>query len=163
MDSKPMGSFLMFKSLVFALCGMVALVLGAALTPASAADGFKHHVVFHVDENDAAKMNLTLNNAANVAKYYEGKGEKVQVEIVTYGPGINMLRADTSPVAARMETFGMEYENVSFAACGNTLAGMTKKEGKEPPLLKLDNISVVPSGVVQLIERQDQGWKYIRP
>ena len=37
-------------------------------------------------------MNLALNNATNVAQYYKGLGEKVSIEIVTYGPGLHMLR-----------------------------------------------------------------------
>jgi len=153
----------MYKSLMMTICAILAVVLSAVNSPAQASDGYAHHIVFHVDDNDKAKMNLALNNAANVSKYYEDKGQKVQIEIVTYGPGLHMLRADTSPVAARLESFSMEYANVSFAACGNTLNGMTKKEGKTPELVKLDNVHVVPSGVVQLIERQEQGWKYIRP
>jgi intracellular sulfur oxidation DsrE/DsrF family protein len=72
-----------------------------------------------------------------------------------------MLRADTSPVKSRVVTFAATYENVSFRACGNTFNAMTKKEGKEPPLL--DIAESVPSGVVHLMERQEQGWSYIRP
>jgi len=144
---------------------VAAFVLVFGITPgtAQAGDGFAHHVVFHVDDNDKAKMNIALNNAANVIKYYEGKSQKVQVEIVAYGPGLHMLRDDTSPVKQRIEMFAMDYDTVGFAACGNTITGMTKKEGAAPPLIKSDNVKVVPSGVVQLMTRQDQGWHYIRP
>ena len=100
---------------------------------------------------------------SNVVKYYEAQGEKVLIEIIAYGPGLNMLRSDNSPVKARLETYVMEYPDVKFAACGNTIKGMTKKEGKAPPLMQADNISVVASGVVQIMKRQDQGWHYIRP
>lgn len=153
----------MRKLTVTALFAAAALVFGLATQPVQAGDGFAHHVVFHVDENDAAKMNLALNNAANVSKFYAAKGEKTKIEIVTYGPGLHMLRADTSPVKQRLESYTMDFENVSFAACGNTIKGMTKKEGQTPPIITSDKISVVPSGVVQLMIRQDQGWHYIRP
>jgi len=154
----------MSKVRLMAVVMAVVVMMGVTIAPTLAAgDNFVHHVVFHVDDNDKAKMNITLNNAANLTKYYEAKDQKVQIEIVTYGPGLHMLRADSSPVTARLETFSMQYENVAFAACGNTLNGMTKKEGKAPPLVDLDTVRVVPSGVVQLVERQDQGWKYIRP
>lgn len=139
-------------------------IIGAlAVSPVQADDGSAHHVVFHVDDNDKLKMNITLNNAANVTKYYAAKGETARIEIVAYGPGLHMLRADTSPVKKRLETYTMEYDNVTFAACGNTIKGVTKKEGKAPQLIQSDSISVVPSGVVQLMIRQDQGWHYIRP
>ena len=72
-----------------------------------------------------------------------------------------MLRDDTSPVKARVVTFAATYENVAFRSCNVTYGKMTKKEGKEPPLL--DIAEPVPSGVVHLVERQEQGWAYIRP
>jgi len=159
----------MYQSLRKSVFAVLAIALGAIfvapalVSPAQAKDGSFRHVVFHVDDNNKAKMNLALNNAANVSKYYADKGEKVKIEIVAYGPGLNMLRADTSPVTARLETFALEYENVAFAACENTLQKMAKKEGKTPPILAFDNIRMVPSGVVQLVERQVEGWQYIRP
>ncbi len=144
-------------------------LLGASLisagflthAPMTSAAEAAHRVVIHVDENDAKRMNLALNNAANISKYYRAKDEEVEIEIVTYGPGLHMLRADTSPVKDRIVPFAASYENISFRACGNTLKGMTKKVGKKPPLL--DIAESVPSGVVHLMERQEQGWSYVRP
>lgn len=130
-------------------------------TPVVRAAEKDHRVVIHVDENDAKRMNLALNNAKNVTKYYREKGEEVEIEVVTYGPGLHMLRADTSPVKARLVTFAASHENVSFRACGNTMNAMARKEGKVPPLL--DIAEQVPSGVVHLIQRQEEGWAYIRP
>ncbi len=54
----------------------------------------------HLDDNDPKRMNLVLNNAANVDAYYKAKGEEVEIEIVTYGPGLNMLIDGKSPVAS---------------------------------------------------------------
>ena len=153
----------MVKNIFGAALVAFALVGGLVSSPVQADDGSTHHVVFHVDDNDAGKMNLALNNAANVTKHYAGKGEAVQIEIVAYGPGLHMLRADTSPVKDRLKDYAPSFPNVTFAACGNTLAAMTKKEGQAPALIESDSISVVPSGVVQIIMRQDQNWHYIRP
>jgi intracellular sulfur oxidation DsrE/DsrF family protein len=115
----------------------------------------------HVDENDPQLMNLTLNNASNVFKHYSDLNESVQIEIVTYGPGLHMLRSDTSPVKDRIETIAATYDGISFQACGNTMANMKKKSGKDVPLLP--QASIVPSGVVHLVQRQEEGWAYIRP
>ena len=60
-----------------------------------------HRLVIQVDQNDPAVMNLALNNATNVIDYYRAKGEDVNVDVVTYGPGLHMLRADTSPVKGK--------------------------------------------------------------
>ena len=81
-----------------------AAALSIALaTSALAADGKTHRVAIQVDQNDPAVMNMVLNNATNVIEYYRAKNEDVDVEIVAYGPGMHMLRADTSPVADRIK------------------------------------------------------------
>src|ERR1700731_5060847 len=107
----------------------------------------QHPVLFHVDQNDPAVMNLALNNATNVIQYYRSKGKDVAVDIVTYGPGLNMLRADTSPVLDRIK----QLKNVAFpstiqfSACNVTRQGMEKKEGH--PIDIVSDAVVVPSGV----------------
>src|ERR1700754_608912 len=63
-------------------------------TIAIAADNKAHRLAIQVDQNDPQVMNLALNNATNVLEYYRGKNEDVDVDIVTYGPGLHMLRAD---------------------------------------------------------------------
>ena len=83
------------------------------------------------------------------------------IEIVTYGPGLNMLRADTSPVKKRIKSFGENFDNIAFRACGNTQRKMAKNEGKS--IMLLPQAKNVPSGVVHLMERQEQGWSYVRP
>jgi hypothetical protein len=76
----------------------------AFASAASAADEKKpHRLSIHVDQNDPQVMNLALKNATNVIEYYRGKKEDVDVDIVTYGPGLHMLRADTSPVQDRLK------------------------------------------------------------
>lgn len=122
-----------------------------------------YQVIFQINENDKAKMNLLLNNVSNVVKHFNEVGQEVKIEVIAYGPGLNMLRDDTSPVKKRVESFSQNYENVHFAACGNTIKKMTKKEGKKPALMNTGTIAVVPSGVIQILKRQDEGWHYIRP
>ena len=108
---------------------LATIVAAAAMlqAPLAVAAEKTHKLAIHVDENNADRMNLALNNAKNVAKYYKAKGEEVEIEIVAYGPGLHMLRADTSPVKTRIVTFAATYENVAFRSCGNTLNAMTKK------------------------------------
>lgn len=141
-----------------------ALVILAALLVAIGsvhASDIDHHVVVHVDENDPATMNLALNNIANVKKYYDAKGESIEIELVAYGPGLHMFRSDTSPVKDRLSMMSLEIDNLTFSACGNTHSKMSKKAGKDIELV--DEASMVPSGVVQLIELQEKGYAYVRP
>ena len=79
-----------------------------------------HKLAIQVDENDPAVMNLALNNAQNVKEFYGAKGEKVTVEIVAYGPGLNMYVAGKSPVKDRISAMSLEGPEITFAACENT-------------------------------------------
>ena len=108
-------------------------------------------------------MNLALNNATNVIEYYRAKGEEVNVDVVTYGPGLHMLRADTSPVQDRIKNLkDLAFPGkIQFSACNNTKEGMEKKEGH--PINVLSEATIVPSGVVRLMELQEKGWSYVRP
>lgn len=143
------------------LLAVSLLVIASIVTvPAMAADS-DHKVAVHVDSNDPKVMNLALNNVANVKKYYDSVGESVEIEVVAYGPGLHMFRADTSPVIDRLSTMSLEIENLTFSACGNTHAKMSEKAGKKIELV--EEASMVPSGVVQLIALQEKGYSYIRP
>jgi hypothetical protein len=90
---------------LFRLLAITAL-MSMSLTSASFAGTAKatksiakmHRVAIQVDQNDPAIMNLALNNATNIFEHYRTKGEPVEVDIVTYGPGLHILRVDTSPV-----------------------------------------------------------------
>lgn len=154
---KPRGLFT-----VLALAAALLTANGALGPQAAWADrGGVHKLAIHVGDNDPKRMNIVLNNVENVTRYYESRGEKVIIEVVAYGPGLHMLRSDTSPVKARIEAMSLGLENLSFAACGNTLTKMTKKEGKEIPIMS--EAKMVIAGVVRLIELQEAGYSYLRP
>jgi intracellular sulfur oxidation DsrE/DsrF family protein len=144
------------------------LATAALLSLALAASGFgadtkPHRVALQVNQNDPQVMNLALNNATNVLEYYRGKHEEVEIDIVTYGPGLHMLRADTSPVQDRLKRLKeMAFPGkVQFSACNNTKQGMEKTEGKA--ISVISDATIVPSGVVRIMELQEQGWSYVRP
>ncbi|MGB8623750.1 MAG: hypothetical protein WCD16_13120 [Paracoccaceae bacterium] len=140
-----------------ALAGLFAL----AASTAALAEGVTHRVAVHVDQNDPQVMNMALNNVQNLTSYYKSQGDDVVAEIVAYGPGLNMYVKGKSPVADRISAMSLEMENLTFAACANTIAGMTKKLGHAPELLS--EATVVPSGVVRLIQLQEDGYAYVRP
>ncbi len=142
---------------------VVALVAGGfwLKAPDAYAGATVHKIAVHVNENDPKTMNIALNNIANTQSYYADKGEPVEIELVAYGPGLHMLRADTSPVKDRIAAMALEIEGLKFSACANTMAGMAKKEGKEPVLVS--EAGIVPSGVVRLVELQEEGYAYVKP
>jgi intracellular sulfur oxidation DsrE/DsrF family protein len=136
------------------------LLLPLAFSAAHAGDK-PHRLALQISDGDETKMNAVLNVAANVSRYYSDKGEEVEIRIVAFNAGLNMLLADRTPVAPRLKSFKQGMPNVSFDACENTLDTLTKKEGKEPPLV--ENASRVKAGVVTLIELSEQGWTIVRP
>lgn len=140
---------------------IVSLALAASLSGAALAEGVTHRVAVHVNDNDPQVMNMALNNVANMTKYYNDQGDDLIVEVVTYGPGLHMLVDGKSPVADRIAAMSLEMENLTFAACANTMAGMKRKTGKDVVLL--EEATIVPSGVVRLISLQEDGYAYIRP
>jgi hypothetical protein len=120
-----------------------------------------HRLVIQVDVNDPAVMNLALNNVSNVAQHYSEIGQKVEIEVVAFGPGLHMLRDDTSPVKARIKSMSETMPQLAFSACGNTRENMTRTEAKEIPLVP--QAKVVKAGAVRLMELQERGWSYLRP
>jgi intracellular sulfur oxidation DsrE/DsrF family protein len=141
------------------LTGVLSLQSGSAL--ATHEDSKVHHIVIQVTENDPAVMNLALNNAVNVAQHYSEIGEEVEIEFVAYGPGLNMLRDDTSPVKARLKSMAESLTSVAFTACGNTITTMEKTEGKPVPIVP--QAKTVKAGVTRIMELQEKGWTYVRP
>jgi len=131
----------------------IVAVLALLLAFPVLGQGTKQRVVFQVSDNDPAKWNLALNNARNVQADL-GK-DKVEIEIVAYGPGLGMLKAE-SKVAARLAE-ALDNE-VALLACENTMTNtkVTKAD-------MYGGISYVLAGVTHIMKRQREGWAYIRP
>jgi intracellular sulfur oxidation DsrE/DsrF family protein len=154
---------LFHRTAAVALASLI-LASGALAAGTKAEQSAKpHRVLIQIDQNDPAVMNLALNNATNIIEYYRSKGKDVAVDVVTYGPGLHMLRADTSPVLDRIKQLKSVAfpSTIQFSACNVTREGMEKKEGH--PIDIVSDAVVVPSGVIHLMELQEQGWSYIRP
>ena len=132
-----------------------------AAAPPAATSKKAHRLVLQVNSNEPATMTLALNNATNVDQYYKERGETIEIEIVTFDPGLHMLRDDTSPVKDRIKAIANKSPAISFKACGNTQENMGKAENKAIPLVA--QATLVKSGVVRLMELQEQGWTYARP
>lgn len=124
-----------------------------ALAMSAAAFAADHKVMFQVSDADQAKWNLALNNARNVQAEL-GQGN-VDIEIVVFGPGIGMLKAE-SLVGNRV--IDAATTGIKVVACENTM-----KAQKIERADMLSGISYVPAGVVEIMTLQKQGWNYIRP
>ncbi len=148
MTKLPKRSFLLAGGAVLA----AALPLLARAQAQPAAPAAKNRALFQVSDNDPARWNMVLNNMINLR---EGVGgESIEIELVAFGPGLHMLKAD-SPVKARIAD--ALKSGVAIDACQNTMKGM-----KLTPADMLPEIGYVRSGVVEVMRKQQQGWAYIR-
>jgi hypothetical protein len=158
----------LFRTVAMAAVVAILAVPAVAQAPSKPAPGpahstwsKTHRVVIQVTQNDPAVMNTALNNAENLVNYYKDKGEKIDIEFVAYGPGLNMMRSDTSPVKDRLTAMAASMKNVTFTGCGNTLANQAKQEKKEISLVP--EARIVPAGIARIVELEEQGWTYVRP
>ncbi|SHN89674.1 DsrE family protein [bacterium endosymbiont of Bathymodiolus sp. 5 South] len=113
--------------------------------------------VIQISTDNARTQKIALNNAANLQKYYGG-ADKVDIEIVAFGPGLGILTTGNKN-SSRVEE--MALNNIKFSACQNTMRGFKKRTGHFPTLT--DGVDKTPAGVVRIGELQQQGYAYIRP
>ena len=113
-------------------------------------------IVLQISDPDPFKQTLVLNVANNLIKAYGP--DKVDVEIVAFGPGLRLLFAENVN-SGRIN--GLTGSGVRFAGCGNTLKKMTELLGEEPELHA--NSTQVSAGVVRIVELVDQGYTLVKP
>ncbi len=113
----------------------------------------KERVVIQVSDGDPKKWHLALNNAKNIQA--DVGADRSEVEIVAYGPGIGMLKADAEVTNRIGDAVA---GGVKVMACENT---MKAQKLSRDDMQK--NIGYVAAGLVELMHRQQQGWAYIRP
>jgi len=137
------------------LAALAALILVSGFAASTTAQPVpqRNRVVIQVSDGDAAKWNLALNNARNLQTDL-GAGN-VEIEVVAYGPGIGMLKLD-SLVGNRIGE--AKDAGVRIMACENTM-----KAQKLARADMLNGIGYVGAGVVEIMQRQQEGWTYLRP
>jgi len=139
----------------------LALVAAAALLGGCAGMGAgmgsaKERVVIQVSDGDPKVWNLALNVVDNVRTNYAKRNIDAQVQIVAFGPGIQMLK-DDAVVASRVRD-AMKKGDAQMVACENSMQRFKLSRN-----VMLDNVTYVDAGVIHIIERQRQGWAVIRP
>ena len=116
----------------------------------------EERIVLQISDNDPFKQTLVLNVASNLIKHYGP--DKVDVEIVAFGPGLRLMFKDN---VNSSRIGGLASSGVTFAACGNTLTKITKALGHAPELHS--SAGTVPGGAVRIIGLQNQGYKLLKP
>jgi len=139
---------------------LLTLLISMATTSLSVASESKpfaeKKVVLQISDPNPFKQTLVLNVANNLVKHYGP--DKIEVEIVAFGPGLRLL-LDGNSNTSRID--GLVNNGVKFAACENTISAFTKALGKKPELHK--NATPVSAGVVRILELKEQGFSLVKP
>jgi len=147
-----MGLVALLSTAVLVMAGCQAEGKSAATSEAAP----KHKLVIQVSSNDGKTQSIAMNNAVNLQKHYGM--DNVEIEIVAYGPGLGML---TQASKHQQRVSSLALQDITFSACGNTMAKMEKKSGKQVALA--EGVGVVPAGVARIMELQEEGYAYVRP
>ncbi len=132
---------------------------GRGQHPARAED-HETRIVFHVVSSTRNTADELLDEVESVLRYYRERGEKLRVEVVANGAGLDLLRAGLSQRRARIHALAQAYPNLTFVACLNTVQRLQVEKGVEIALVP--EATVTDSGVAYVVKLQQEGWIYIQ-
>ncbi len=154
-----------WRSLVraFANAMMIAIALASA-APAVGAEPAplpdkpfaEHRIVLQLSDNDPKKQSLVISVAYNLLKLYDP--DKVAIEVVAFGPGIDLLFPDN---ANRQRIESLVAQGVKFDICLNTVDTIERDTGKRPQYIPA--ATPVQVGVGQILSLTENGYTLVRP
>lgn len=139
-------------------CVSIFMLLSGGLVSAADDKPFaEKKVVLQISDPNPFKQTLVLNVAGNLLKHYGP--DRVDVEIVAFGPGLRLLFKDNAN-KGRIKGL-VDNGGVRFSACSNTMKNMAKALGEKPALNA--NAKVVDAGVVRIVDLVAQGYTLVKP
>lgn len=152
----------LLKSLFLAVPGFMPLRCASAQTkpaerkPESDKPFAEHFIVLQLSDSDPKKERLVLSVASNLLKGFGP--DKIAVEVVAFGPGIDLLR-DTNEFRSLVDS--LVTQGVRFDVCGNTLDTIERETGKRPTINP--HAIEVQVGVEQILKLTENGYTLVRP
>jgi uncharacterized protein len=116
----------------------------------------EHKIVLQLSDNDPRKQALVISVANNLLKFYDP--DKVAVEVVAFGPGIDLLRSES---ANRKQVESLIAQGVRFDVCLNTVDTFERETGKRPDIMP--GATPVQVGVGQILFLTENGYTLVRP
>ena len=116
----------------------------------------EHKIVLQLSDNDPRKQALVISVANNLLKFYDP--DKVAVEVVAFGPGIDLLRSE-SPSRKQVES--LIAQGVRFDVCENTVDTIERETGRRPDIMPA--ATPVQVGVGQILFLTENGYTLVRP
>ena len=137
---------------------LIAAAVGARAQQAPLQDKpfAEHKIVLQLSDNDARKQGLVISVANNLMKFYDP--DKVAVEIVAFGPGIELLKPD-NPNRKLVESLVAQGARVDI--CLNTVDTIERDSGRRPEFIAA--ATPVQVGVAQILLLTENGYTLVRP
>ncbi len=121
--------------------------------------GGARRLVLHVGDPDRARFDATLEEVRGLLKASHERRQHLELEILANGPGLDLLRAKTSPVAAELARLQADYPELSLVACGQ---GLNRLQGRGDDIRLIPGVMTTDSALDEIVRRMDQGWAYLR-
>ncbi len=115
----------------------------------------QNKIILHLDSGDTGRLGKVLDLAEQVL----ARQSAARIEIIVNSYGLDLLRADVTPLTNRIETMARRHANLSFVACGQTVARL-KREGVNVALVPV--AQTASSAINQITTRMGQGWVYVK-
>jgi uncharacterized protein len=137
---------------------LAATISSARAQPAPLPDKpfAEHRIALQLSDNDPKKQSLVISVAYNLLKAYDP--DKVAIEVVTFGPGIDLLRPEN---ANRKLVESLVAQGVRFDICLNTVDTIERETGKRPDIIPA--ATPVQVGVGQILALTENGYTLVRP
>jgi len=137
---------------------MLTLPVAAQAQPAPLPDKpfAEHRLALQLSDNDPKKEGLIISIANNLLKAYDP--DKIAIEVVTFGPGIDLLRPENQN---RQRVESLIAQGVKFDVCLNTVDSIERETGKRPDIIPL--AIPVQVGVAQILSLTENGFTLVRP
>ena len=116
----------------------------------------EHRIALQLSDNDPKKQSLVISVAYNLLKAYDP--DKVAIEVVTFGPGIDLLRTDNTE---RKRVESLVAQGVRFDACLNTVDTIERETGQRPDIIPA--ATPVQVGVGHILSLTENGYTLVRP
>ena len=134
--------------------------LAQAIQFAPTTTGATRRIMLHVSTDDEYRLNHMLEETERLLETGRENGERLRVEILANGPGLKLVKKSAGPAGQRLQRLQQRYDNLTVAACAQTLERLRAEKGIE---LELNpGTTLVKSALGEVLERQRQGWTYIR-
>jgi uncharacterized protein len=138
------------------LLAMIPSVVRAQPAPLPNKPFAEHRIVLQLSDNDTGKQGLVISVAYNLIKLYDP--DKVAIEVVAFGPGIDLLRTGN---ANRKLVESLVAQGVRFDVCLNTVDTIERETGKRPDIIPA--ATPVQVGVGQILSLTENGYTLVRP